>query len=120
MRLPMWSKKILPLLLLILTCYSSRANDQLFKEARALQREAEYDKAIEVYKTLLLQPLHDKEVTQQQIVIYSDALVQLMNTFQSKGEPEACVTTLKEIFKASTVMQKHCLRDYYSVLGYLF
>ena len=118
MRLPMWSKKILTLLILILTCYSSRANDQLFKEARALQREAEYDKAIEVYKALLLQPLHDKEVTQQQIVIYSDALVQLMNTFQSKGEPEACVTTLKEIFKASTVMQKHCLRDYYSVLGY--
>ena len=41
-----------------------------------------------------------------------------MTTFQSKGEPEACICTLKEVFEASPILQKQCLRDYYSVLGY--
>lgn len=102
----------------MLVCHSSTANDKLFREARKLQREGEYDLAIEAFKSFILQPISEKELTEQQHIIYSDALVQLMNTFQSKGEPEACVSTLKEIFKASTVIQKQCLRDYYSVLGY--
>jgi tetratricopeptide (TPR) repeat protein len=41
-----------------------------------------------------------------------------MNTYQSKGEPEACVTVLKEVFQASPILQKNYLRDYYSVMGY--
>ena len=41
-----------------------------------------------------------------------------MNTYQSKGEPEACVTALKEVFQASPLLQKNYLRDYYSVMGY--
>jgi tetratricopeptide (TPR) repeat protein len=44
--------------------------------------------------------------------------MQLMNTFQSKGEPEACVTTLQEVFKVSPILQKIYLRDYYSVMAY--
>ena len=41
-----------------------------------------------------------------------------MNTFQSKGEPETCVTTLRELYDISALLRKKCLRDYYSVLGY--
>ena len=41
-----------------------------------------------------------------------------MNTFQSKGSPEACIPVLKETFKSSPTLQKYGLRDYYSVLGY--
>ena len=41
-----------------------------------------------------------------------------MNTFQSKGDPEGCISTLKEIFKASPILQKQCLRDFESVMGY--
>ena len=52
------------------------------------------------------------------MLTYTDALMQLMNTFQSKGEPEACVLTLQELFDASPILQKQCLRDYYSVMGY--
>lgn len=44
--------------------------------------------------------------------------MQLMNTYQSKGEPEACVSTLQEVFSASPTLQKQCQRDYYSILGY--
>jgi tetratricopeptide (TPR) repeat protein/DNA-binding CsgD family transcriptional regulator len=58
------------------------------------------------------------ELSDEQMVRYTDALVQLMNTYQSKGEPEACVIVLKEVFQASPILQKDYLRDYYSVMGY--
>jgi tetratricopeptide (TPR) repeat protein/DNA-binding CsgD family transcriptional regulator len=50
--------------------------------------------------------------------IYTESLVQLMNTFQSKGEPEACVSVMNELFNSSVVLRNQCLRDYYSVMGY--
>ena len=118
MRPTLWSKKILTVIAAALICYSSLANQALFNEARALQREGRNSEAIDAFKTLLLQPIKTTDLTQEQLVIYTDALVQLMNTFQSKGEPEACISTLQEIFKSSTVLQKQGLRDYYSVLGY--
>lgn len=89
-----------------------------FKDARALQREGKYDQAIEAYKAYLTQPIYDNELSDQDFALYTDALVQLMNTYQSKGEPEACILTLHEIFKSSPILQTHYLRDYYSVLGY--
>ena len=118
MKLPFWSKKILSTLALMLICGVGFADDQLFRQARAFQREQEYDKAITAFKDYLLQPIDENSVTQQQLVTYTDALVQLMNTFQSKGEPETCVTTLRELYDISALLRKKCLRDYYSVLGY--
>jgi tetratricopeptide (TPR) repeat protein len=41
-----------------------------------------------------------------------------MNTYQSKGEPEECISALKEVFATSPLLQKEYIRDYYSVLGY--
>ena len=94
------------------------ANDNLFAKARALQHEGNYDKAIKVFKEYLLQPTTENELSKQKQQVHSEALVQLMNTFQSKGDPEACICTLKELFEASPIIQGQCLRDYYSVLGY--
>ena len=93
------------------------ANENSYKEARALQREGKYDQAIEAYRLYLTRPI-DRELKEQDLSLYTDALVQLMNTFQSKGEPEACILTLKKVFEESSTLQTHCLRDYYSVLGY--
>lgn len=118
MKLPFWSKKILSTLVLMLICGVGFADDQLFSQARAFQREGEYDKAIAAFKDCLLQPIDENSITQQQLATYTDALVQLMNTFQSKGEPETCVTTLRELYDISALLRKKCLRDYYSVLGY--
>ncbi len=117
MRLPIWEKKILIFFSLAMLCSTCFAGEELFRQARELQRKGEYGKAIETFKEYLSQPLSEADIDQQ-IGTYSDALVQLMNTFQSKGEPEACVTTLKELFDISPTLQKYCLRDYYSVLGY--
>ena len=103
---------------LMLICCTSLANDNLFREARILQREGKLDEAVKAFKNYLLQPMDKNDLNEQQLTLYTDALVQLMNTFQSKGEPEVCISTLQEVFNASPILQKQCLRDYYSVLGY--
>ena len=118
MSLPFWSKKILLFLVLMLIGSASFANENLFRQARSLQRDGKFDEAIETFKNYLSQPVDEAAFTDQQLATYIEALIQLMNTFQSKGEPEACISTLQEVFKASPVIQRHCLRDYYSVLGY--
>lgn len=118
MRLSTWYRTILVLPLLILVCVNTLANEALFKEARGLQRDGKYEEAIVVYKSLLTQPIDEKSLTDEQLFFYTEALVQLMNTYQSMGEAEACIATLQEVYSTSVVLQKECLRDYYSVLGY--
>lgn len=114
----LWSNKIVLLLTFILMSSTGFANEDLFRQARALQRDGLNDEAIETYKSCLLQPADEKDLTEEDVTIYTEALVQLMNTYQSKGEPEACISTLQELFNASAILQNQCLRDYYSVLGY--
>lgn len=119
MQTSLWGKKIATLLAFVAAvCSTSVAGENLFREARALQREGRYDEAIDAFRSYIAQPANVQELTQQQLSEYADALVQLMNTYQSKGEPEACVSTLRELYKIAPVLQEECLRDYYSVLGY--
>ena len=118
MSLPSWSKKTLLFLTAILLCGTSFAHESLYRGARALQREGKHDEAIVAFKNYLSQPLEEETLTDQQLTLHIEALVQLMNTYQSKGEPEACITALQEVFKASPILSKQGLRDYYSVLGY--
>ena len=118
MSLPFRNKSTLLSLVLIMICSTSFANEGLFKQARILQRDGQHDEAIETFKSYLSQPISEEGLNDQQVFLYTEALVQLMNTYQSKGEPEACISTLQEVFKTSPTLQKQCLRDYYSVLGY--
>ena len=118
MSLLYWIKKIGLFHAFMLVCCVCLANDDLFKQARTLQREGKHGEAIAAFKNYLTQPVPGNELSDEQMVRYTDALVQLMNTYQSKGEPEACVTVLKEVFQASPILQKNYLRDYYSVMGY--
>lgn len=118
MSLSFYSKRILILLISMLMCGSCYANENIYQQARELQRNGKYDEAIVVYKNYLSSPMGDEEISGKELVQYTDALVQLMNTFQSKGDPEGCISTLKEVFKASPILQKQCLRDFDSVMGY--
>ena len=118
MSLQSWSKRIQVLCAALLICLGSFANEALYQQARALQRERKYDEAIEGFKSYLSQSIDGDDLTEEQLFLYTEALMQLMNTYQSKGEPEACVSALQEVFAASPTLQKQCLRDYYSVLGY--
>lgn len=96
-------------------CYAS---DNLFDHARALQHDGHFDDAIIAYKTYLSQPVDKDTFYGKQLAMYTDALVQLMNTFQSKGEPERCVIALQEVYESSPVLQDECQRDFFSVMGY--
>ena len=118
MNLSSWSKCILTLLISLLICSTCYANDNAFKRARELQHSGKYDEAIIAFKEYLSRPISETDLTDQQLVEYTEALMQLMNTYQSKGDPETCISTLKEIFKASPILQNQCLRDYHSVMGY--
>ena len=104
--------------IITLTNSTIYANDNLFKEARALQRDGHFDEAIGAFKDYLSSHTETESMTASQLSMYTDALVQLMNTFQSKGEPEACVAVLQEVYDSSPILQNECLRDYYSVMGY--
>ena len=113
-----WSKKIGIFLSLILVCCTCLANESLFRKARTLQHEGKFDEAIVAFKNYLSQPMEEDGLNDEQVSMYIEALIQLMNTYQSKGEPEACITALEQVFKKSPTIQRYCLRDYYSVLGY--
>lgn len=101
----------------IIGCICS-ANEKYYQHARSLQRDGKYDEAISAFKTCLAQDINGNDISQEQMFIYTESLIQLMNSFQSKGEPEACITALQEAFNSSPVLQKYCLRDFYSVMGY--
>ena len=104
----------------LLTLCSSKcfAEDSLFQEARKLQREGRFDEAISAYSNYLTGATGEENLTDDQYATYTDALVQLMNTFQSKGEPVECISVLQEVFMDSPILQDECLRDFYSVMGY--
>lgn len=118
MNLHFWDKRIAVFLSFVVMSCCVFANENLFSEARSLQRSGDYEGAIAAFKRYLLLPINEETFGQEQVEEYADALMQLMNTFQSKGEPEACISTLRELYDASPILQKLCLRDYYSVMGY--
>ncbi len=115
MNLSLLHKNILLLLVPMLVCCSAQANENLFKKARALQRDGKHEEAIEAFMSYLAQPVEEDG---QQLTLHIEALVQLMNTYQSNGDPEACIPAMEKAFKASSILQNQCLRDFYSVKGY--
>ena len=115
---PVLRKAIILFHTLVFMCFSCLAEDTLFRQARELQHNGEYDQAIEAFQNILTQQVGKTPLTDQQMFIYTESLVQLMNTFQSKGEPEACISVLNKLFDSSVVLQKQCSRDFYSVMGY--
>ena len=118
MNISFWTKSIPLLVISLLMCSTCYANENIFQQARGFQREGRFDEAISGFKSYLTQSASDENLTDEQVQQYSEALLQLMNTYQSKGEPETCISTLQEVFKLSPVLHTQCLRDYYSVLGY--
>jgi tetratricopeptide (TPR) repeat protein len=118
MSLLSWCKRVLLLLVATLMGGASFASESLFREARTLQRNGKHDEAITAFKSYLAQPVYEEELDGQQLFLYTEALMQLMNTFQSKGDPEGCLVALQEVYKASPTLQTQCLRDYYAVMGY--
>ena len=114
MRFPIYRKIMLLISIIILAVPVSSANNEMLKTARTLYRNGQFDEAIDAYTSYLTKPAED-DIDH---AMYTDALVQLMNTFQSKGDPEGCISALQEVFESSPTLQNEYLRDFYSVMGY--
>ena len=118
MKSPVWIRCTLIVHILMIACCSAFAGENLYRQARELQREGKFDEAIETYKAYFAEPVNANDLSVRELEMHTDALVQLMNTFQSKGEPDACIEALQEVFKASRLFQHELLRDFDSVMGY--
>lgn len=114
MRFHIHRKIMLFFSIMLLTVPVCFANNELYKKAKILHRNGQLDEAIYAYKNYLTEPV-DEGID---LAMYTDALVQLMNTFQSKGDPEGCIPVLQEVFDSSPSLQNEYLRDFYSVMGY--
>ena len=103
-------KRIFTCLLFLASACLCFASQRSFNHARTLQKEGNLDGAIAEYTICLTQEQDEKNLV--------DALVQLMNCYQSKGEPESCIEILEQIFIGSPLLRNEYLRDYNSVMGY--
>lgn len=70
------------------------------------------DEVARVYKEYMSRPVGDDELTGKSLAMYTDALMQLMNTYQRKGEPEECISVLQEIYEKSPILQNQCRLDF--------
>ena len=118
MKIKFKSRYALIISLLTLMCHSTSAEENLYDKARSLQRAGQFEQAVDTYRDYLTQPIDEVNLKDRELSIYTDALVQLMNSYQNMGEPQMCVEVLKDVFDESPTLQTFCLRDYYSVLGY--
>ena len=118
MKLLKYSRIVLIFAILALTAPKCFANENIFNKARSLQRNGQYTEAINAYKEYLYRPAVKEDLKGKDLEMYTEALVQLMNTYQSVGKPEECIVALEELFRSTPILQNVCLRDYYSVLGY--
>ena len=63
MNLPFWSKKIGLFYAFMLICCVCLANENLFKQARTLQREGKHGEAIVAFKAYLTKPVPGNELS---------------------------------------------------------
>lgn len=86
---------------------------------RMLQQEQNYQEAIKIFKKCLTYDSHNEEELDELQTIVLDAMIQLMNSYQSIGEPEDCAAFLNGLRDSSSYLIKsRCQRDLYSILGY--
>ena len=117
MNLHLW-KRVLLIFNIVIICTGSYAKEDFYRKGRSLQTEGKSDQAIEAYIKYLTSPVRATSLDDKRLGTYTDALVQMMNLFQSKGDPDTCPSALQRVFKESSILQNELLRDFNSVLGY--
>ncbi len=117
MNLHLW-KRVLLIFNMVIICTGSYAKEDFYRKGRSLQTEGKSEQAIEAYIKYLTSPVISTSLDDKELGTYTDALVQMMNLFQSKGDPDTCPSVLQRVFKESSILQNELLRDFNSVLGY--
>lgn len=87
-----------------------------YRTARDLQNNLKFDSAIVEYKKCIF---HDYKGDSDSILyITTQAMMQVMNCYQSKGEPDNCVKFFRNLPDSCPYIRNYCMRDYYSIFGY--
>lgn len=90
-----------------------------FTSAQLLQKSSHFSDAISGFKKTLLFDSTDESVQLALQPIVINAMVQLMNCYQSNSNPDECVDYLRSLQQKSTlVINNYCQRDVASLLAY--
>lgn len=91
-----------------------------YAEARRLQKSGHYEAAINHFTQCIATEATSQPLCGSLAPIVTDALLQLMNTYQSAGKPEACADYLCLLrdSTATSLIRNHLMGDLYSILGY--
>jgi tetratricopeptide (TPR) repeat protein len=102
--------------------YESRKVEQskaTFDNARELQHEGDLEQAIRGFANCLKYKSADKSTVDSLYPILSNALLQLMNSYQAAGKVEECTDCFGKIYRCPPPMiRKYCLRDLRSIYAY--
>ena len=94
---------------------------QMFEAGREYQANKEYDKAIDSYRHCLMSALPSTDTVQaagQQTMVV-ESMLQMLNIYQAKGEPEACAAVFDSLLADPTpYIKEWCLRDLRSIGAY--
>lgn len=100
------------------TSLVAQANN-LYQQAAKAQSSGDYYKAKALYDKLLHTTSNDETTNDSLLPIASKAVTQIMNTYQSLGEPEECVAYLKKLKSSKHVITGNmCHRDISVILAY--
>lgn len=100
-------------------CEEAASCKALFQEGRNLQHNKQYTEAIALFNNCANYSSGKQEVCQQLQPIVVDALLQLVNSYQSLGKPNDCVDHLMGIVNNPTpLLRNYGMRDLYSLTGY--
>jgi tetratricopeptide (TPR) repeat protein len=90
-----------------------------FEDARKLQHEGDLAQAIRGFANCLKYASTDKSTVDSLYPVLSNALLQLMNSYQAAGKVEECTAYFDKIYQCPPPMiSKYCLRDLRSVYAY--
>lgn len=97
--------------------------DTLFARGKLLQENSDYPQAIELYNKCILTNYvpDDSAIASRICAPVTDALLQMMNCYQSMGKPiECCSIFGSYLYNTPPFIKRYCMRDLYTIAAYAF
>ncbi|MGL5703784.1 MAG: helix-turn-helix transcriptional regulator [Tannerellaceae bacterium] len=84
-----------------------------------MQKSQSYPEAIDAFKACLTFNSNDEDIQKQLEPIVVNAMIQMLNSYQSEGSPDDCIDYFYYLTEnPPSLIQQYCMRDVFSLLGY--